>query len=417
MSARGQTSAFAIRDFRLLTQARFLFGISVQIQAVVIGWQIYEIKHDPLYLGLTGLVEAAPALSLALFAGEFVDRNNPLRIYRNVILLSLVSALILLFTASPFFPAADGQKILWLYLAAFITGSARGFSGPALYALIPQLVHREVLKVSSAWLSAAFQFASIGGPAIGGLLYSWRGPTLPYLIESLGLFSALVLLRGIAHRPRPAPKDGLAAEKASRIQNIASGVKFVFGHQLLLSALALDMFAVLFGGVTAILPVFAAEILHIGPTGLGVLRAAPALGALFMSIYLIRHPIRGQVGRLLLSVIAGFGLCIISFGISRHYWLSLSLLVLSGALDSVSMVIRGTIVQLSSPEDMRGRIASVNSVFISSSNEIGAFESGVAAKLLGTVPSVIFGGTMTLLTVAATTLLAPKLRRMKIEEL
>lgn len=397
-------SAFAIRDFRLITQARLLFALAVQIQAVVIGWQIYEIKKDPLYLGLTGLVEAVPALTLALFAGEIVDRSNPLKVYRNVVLLSVLAGGLLLFSST---------QIKWLYLAAFITGTARGFAGPALYSLIPQLVHRESLRVSSAWTTMAFQLAAVGGPAIGGLLFAWKGARLPYAFEVITLIWAFLLLTQM----KPLKKSRRLENKVTMLENIQQGVHFVFKNQLLLAALSLDMFAVLFGGVTSILPIFSEEILRVGPQGLGILRAAPAMGAIFMSLYLIRFPVGRRAGLILLSVVAGFGLCMIGFALSRSFWISTLFLCLSGSLDSVSMVIRGSIVQLCSPDEMRGRIAAVNSVFIGSSNEIGAFESGLAAKLLGTIPSVIFGGTMTLLTVGLTAVLAPRLRKMNLDEL
>lgn len=399
-------SALAIRDFRLITQTRLLFSFAVQIQAVVIGWQVYQIKKDPLYLGLTGLVEALPALALALFAGEIVDRSNPLKIYQNVVLLSLLAGLMLWLTAT-------SPQILWLYLAALITGIARGFSGPALFSLIPQIVEREAIRVSSAWTTLAFQLASVGGPAIGGFLFAWKGVRLPYTIEVLSLIAAYLLLTQMEERPKIRSQN----EKNSMLENIRTGVRFVFSSQLLLSALALDMFAVLFGGVTALLPIFSEEILLAGPQGLGILRASPAIGALVMSVALIRFPIGRRAGIILLCAVAGFGLCTLGFGISSHFWISASLLCLSGALDSISMVIRAAIVQLCSPDQMRGRIAAVNSVFIGSSNEIGAFESGLAAKLMGTIPSVLFGGTMTLLTVLVTALLAPQLRRMNLDEL
>lgn len=249
------------------------------------------------------------------------------------------------------------------------------------------------------------QLASVAGPALGGLLYAWKGAILPYLADACLLIAAIGSLFLVRFQPK-APE---IRHHESFVESVTSGAKYVFSNQLLLSAMSLDMFAVLFGGVTAILPVFAADILTIGPTGLGVLRAAPAVGAIAMTLILLRIPVGRHAGRILLSVVTGFGFCILGFALSRELWLSVILLGLSGALDSVSMVIRTSIVQLNSPEHLRGRIAAVNSIFIGSSNEIGAFESGVAARLLGTVPSVIFGGTMTLLTVLGTGWLAPKL--------
>ncbi|MBU6375555.1 MAG: MFS transporter [Bdellovibrionales bacterium] len=406
-------SAFAYPDFRKLVAARFLFSFSVQLQAVVMGWLVFEIKRDPLYLGLIGLVEAVPALGLALYAGYVVDRSNPLRVYRSVLLVSFTSALLLLVMTLNSAGFSDSGRLTVIYSAAFLTGLARGFAAPSMYALMPQLVPREVLAVSSAWLTSAFQVAAISGPAVGGLLFAGGGGKLAFGVEVALLAASQVALVSIRFQPKIIPPDS----KESFRESLLSGLKFVFSHQLLLSALALDMFAVLFGGATALLPIFASEILQVGPQGLGWLRAAPAVGALIMSVALIRRPVEHHGGRILLACVAGFGLCIIGFGLSTSFWLSMAFLALSGALDSVSMVIRGAIVSLCSPDHMRGRVASVNSIFIGSSNELGAFESGVAARLLGTVPSVVFGGAMTLLVVAVTAKLAPRLRALDLRKL
>lgn len=406
-------SAFNYPDFRLITQTRFLFSLAVNIQALVMGWQIYEITHDPLYLGLIGLTEAIPALLLSLVAGYIVDRSNPMKIYRNVIRVSLLSALILLLSSTEIAALNSSEKTYAIYLAALITGFARGFASPSLYSIIPQVIPRTALAESSAWITSAFHIAAVTGPAIGGLFFAWKGPLLPYATDCLMLLGGILMLNQV----QLTPKAQTLPNRLPIWTNLTQGIRFVFGHQLLLSALALDMFAVLFGGVTALLPIFASDILHSGPIGLGFLRASQPAGALLMSLYLIRYPIGRSAGKILLTVIAGFGLCMIGFGVSQSLFISMILLGLSGALDGVSMVIRGAIVQLSSPEEMRGRIASVNSFFIGSSNEIGAFESGVAAKLLGTFPSVIFGGCMTLVCVAMAAAFAPQLRQMHLDDL
>ncbi len=401
------------RDFSLVVAARFLFSFAVQIQAVVIGWQVYDLTHDPLYLGLIGLAEAIPALTLALISGYVVDRGNPLKIYRNVILLSLCSAALLFGLSTGMINIPEQSKLPWIYLAALITGTARGFSGPALNSLIPRLVERKVLHITSAWVTSAFHFASVAGPALGGILYAWAGPKLPYGMGCTLLLISIGCLAGVRHKIAL----NLKPETQPIFERLTSGIRFVFGHQLLISALTLDMFAVLFGGATALLPIFAGEILSIGPTGLGILRAAPAAGALIASLLLVRFPVSHGAGKTLLSCITGFGLCMIGFGLSRDFTLSLIFLVMSGALDSVSMVIRQAIVQLCSPDEMRGRVAAVNSFFIGSSNELGAFESGVAAKLLGTVTAVVFGGCVTLVSVAVAGVRAPKLRAMDLSKL
>ena len=407
-------SALAHPDFRRLTFSRFLLTVAVQVQTLVMAWQVYQIKHDPLFLGLIGLFEAAPAIGLALFSGDVVDRSDPLKVYKNVILGFFASALLLFVVSFPGAGVAPGDRVPWIYLAAFIAGCARGFSQPAMYSLVPQIIPRESLVASSAWITAAFQTASVVGPGLGGVLFAWKGELLPYGLD-LALFGcALASAAAIRLKPRPAP-SGPPGETAFR--RATSGMRFVFGSEILLPALALDMFAVLFGGVEAILPIFAGDILKIGAAGLGLLQAAPSIGALLGSALMIRFPANRRAGRILLAVVTGFGLCVIGFALSTTVWLSLLLLGLAGALDSVSMVIRGAIIQLSSPDHMRGRVAAVNSIFIGTSNEIGAFESGLAAKLLGTVPSVVAGGCLTLATVAAAALFAPKLREMDLEGL
>ncbi len=406
-------SAFSFPSFRKLVAARFLFSISVQMQAVVMGWMVFEIKRDPLYLGLIGLVEAVPAIGLALYAGYLVDRSNPLRVYRNVQRVSFTSALLLFWVSWQGDALSEATKLLCIYGAAFLTGLARGFAAPSMYSLMPQLVPREALAVSSAWLTSAFQVAAISGPAIGGLLFAWGGGRLAFGTELVLLASSQTILFMLHFKPKVnEPREGVSFR-----EDLLSGLKYVWRHELLLSALALDMFAVLFGGATALLPVFASEILSVGPQGLGWLRAAPAVGALVTGVMLIRRPVGRHAGRILLACVAGYGLCIIGFGLSTSFWFSLVLLGLSGALDSVSMIVRGAIVTLSSPDHMRGRIASVNSIFIGSSNELGAFESGVAARLLGTVPAVVFGGAMTLFVVAITGRRAPKLRALDLGKL
>ncbi len=407
-------SALDSPDFRKLTLARFLLTFASQIQTLVMAWQIYQIKHDPLYLGLIGLFEAAPAIGLALIAGDIVDRRDPLKIYKNVIRACLVSALLLLAVSTPAVGIPLDHRVAWIYLAAFITGCARGFSQPSTYSLVPQMVPRESLNVSSAWITAAFQMASVIGPGIGGLLFAWRGERLPYAIDCALLIAALWSASLIRLRPKPAP-SGPAGETAFR--RVTSGLRFVFADEILLPALALDMFAVLFGGVEAILPIFAGDILKIGAAGLGMLQAAPSIGALIGSASMIYFPANRRAGKILLVVVTGFGLCIIGFALSTTLWISLLLLGAAGLLDSISMVIRGAIVQLSSPDHMRGRVAAVNSIFIGTSNEIGAFESGAAAKLMGTVPSVVAGGCLTLATVAFAALYSPKLREMELDRI
>lgn len=404
-------TAFSFPDFRRLVTARLLFTIGTQMQAVVTGWLIYELYRDPLYLGLIGAVEALPALGLALVAGYLVDRSNPVHVYRGVLVVSLASALMLFAATLLGGEVSVSERATLIYASAFLTGLARGFTSPAVYSMMPQMVPREALAASSAWLTSAFQVAAVGGPALGGLIFGFGGARLATLIQVVLLVLGFFVFLGIRLQPKVVKR----VKGEPILENLLVGVRYVFKNQYLLSALSLDMFAVLFGGVTALLPLFASDILNVGPEGLGLLRAAPAVGALFVSVFLIRRPIRKNAGRILLASVAAFGLCILGFGISESFWISALILAFSGAVDAISMVVRGTVVALHSPEHMRGRIAAVNSMFIGSSNELGALESGVGAKLLGTVPSVLFGGTMTLIVVAVTAWRAPKLRELELK--
>lgn len=385
-------------DFFKLTLARFLFSASVQSQAVLMGWQMYDRTRDPWMLGMVGLCGALPALIMAPFSGWMVDRGNPLRIYQSVILVSLASVL----------TAWSSETPRGLFAAAVLTGLVRSFSSPSMNAIIPQLISREDIKRSSAYTTLAFQLAGVIGPGLAGILLGLEGASLPYVFCVSSLVVASLTLWTLRFSPK---------RQEQNRGSLLSGFRFVLGHRVLLSVMSLDMFAVLFGGVTALLPVYAVEILKVGPTGLGWLRAAPAFGAMIMGALLVRFPVSAGAGRKLLASIAGFGICILVFAFSRNFLLSFGALLFSGALDSVSMVIRGAIVQLVSPEGMRGRIASVNAVFIGSSNEIGEFESGFAARALGTVPSVLFGGCMTLLTVGIVMWKCHGLRALDLSEL
>ncbi len=376
------------------------------------GWQVYGLTNSALALGLIGLVQAVPAITLALFAGHVVDRAEPLGVYKNVLRLSVASALLLVAVSGRGFGLPVSARLAGMYLAAFVTGVASGFSMPARDALVPRLVTRQELHETSAWTVSAYHIANVVGPAAGGALFAWLGARAPHAVDAALLLAGLALLAFVVPPPVPAApmqsEGGLAAA--------TSGLRYVFSHPVLLPAIALDMFAVLFGGVTALLPVFAKDILLVGPVGLGLLRAAPAAGALLASGWLIRRPVRRHAGKILLWVVAGFGATILGFAVSRSFVLSAALLALGGAFDSVSMVIRVVIVQMSSPNHMRGRISAVNSVFISVSNELGAFESGLAASLLGVVPSVLFGGIVTMLTVAFVGLGSTELRRMHLAD-
>lgn len=391
------------RNFYWFVTTRFLFVLGTQIQAVLMGWQMYDLTHDPLQLGLIGLAEAAPALSLALFAGWLVDRFNPFRFYQLTLLVSFISMYI----------SSRAHDPHLLFYAALLTGVARSFTGPSANSVIPRMVTRDELKRSSAFTTIAFKGGTVLGPGIAGVLLAVQGYVLPYRVAQFCLLLGSISLLFIQYSHQKPEK----IKNPAILSEMLMGATYVSKHPLLLSVMSLDMFAVLFGGVVAMLPIYAVEVLHMGPEGLGWLRAAPAFGAVLMSLYLIRKPIAKHAGALLLWSVFGFGVCILVFGFSTSFWISFAALAVSGALDSVSMVVRGAIVQLCSPENMRGRIAAVNSIFIGSSNEIGQFESGVAAKLLGTVPSVIFGGAMTLVTVAVVYLSSKRLRSLDLNDI
>src|SRR5262245_16753897 len=401
-------------DFKKLMAARFLFTLAVQIQTLVLGWRMYLLTKDPLFLGLIGLVEAIPALGLALYAGYIVDRSRPLVVYRRVVGVSWLSGFILLVSQLPATSVSEQLQIVALFVSSFLTGTARAFSQPAVFSIVPRIIGRENLSRGSAWMASTHQIGSISGPALGGLFFGWLGVSATAAIVCVVLLMAMAGLWAIQASPNPLPSSGKGESKRTEL---LSGLRFVFRHPILLPALSLDMISVFFGGVTALLPIYAADILKVGPKGLVVLRAAPAIGAALMSLGLTRWDIRVRAGPWLLSAVTGFGVCTLVFAMSRSYLLSLVALGLSGAFDSISMVVRMAAVQLSSPDSMRGRISAVNSIFIGSSNELGEFESGVLPRRFGAVPAAIFGGIVCLATVAAVGLRSPSLRKLNLEQL
>lgn len=395
------------KEFQFFLFSRFFLTIGVQIIAVVVGWQIYKITHDPLSLGLIGLAEAIPSLVVALYAGHIADKVNRKKIllWCNMILV-LCAGLMVLFT-TPSVNIIELYGTSPLYAVIFIMGIARGFFGPAIFALLAQIVPREGYANAAAWNSTNWHIAAVAGPALGGLLYGFAGIHFTYIISTLAIGMGLVLMWLIKSKPL-----NKIEEKISLRESIMSGVRFVFSNQIVLGAMSLDLFAVLFGGAVALLPIFADKILHCGPEGLGFLRAAPAAGAVVMALIMAHRGNMKNAGKNLLACVAGFGICMILFAISTNFWFSLFVLFISGVFDNVSVVIRSTIVQLKTPDHMRGRVSAVNNIFIGSSNELGSLESGVAAKLMGTVTSVIFGGCMTLIVVGTTYFKAPKLRNL-----
>ncbi len=397
-----------IRDFRLFISARFCITLAIQIQAVVVGWQVYEITRDPLSLGLIGLAEAIPSIAVSLYAGHVADVTSRKKIILiTVATLVLCSGLLLFFTIDlGSFLLSYG--VLPIYAVIFVSGIARGFITPAIFSFMPQLVPRELYQNAISWNSTLWEMASIAGPPIGGLIYGFFGITAAYSVDVSLTILGLILVTAVASRPVPP-----ASEEQGIVEKIKAGLHFVFRNKIILGAISLDLFAVLFGGAIALLPIFADEILGVGKIGFGVLRSAPGIGALLTALYFTYHPIRKSMGKILLYSVAGFGVCMILFAVSRNFWLSMGVLAVSGAFDCVSVIIRGTLLQTLTPENMKGRVSAVNNIFIGSSNEIGSFESGVAARLLGVIPSVIFGGIMTLVVVATTAWKAPGLRKLQ----
>jgi MFS family permease len=400
-------AALRHREFRWFIISMFAMVVGSQLQAVVVGWQVYGITHDPLSLGLIGLAEALPFIGIALPAGYLADRRNRRAISVSALfVLACCSITLYVLTATPGLLARAG--IAPIYLAIFISGVARGILQPARQALSAEIIPRSMFQNAIAWRSSTWQTASVIGPAVGGLLYGFAGPNLAYAVAALLMLFALAGF--LSMRYTPGPRD---AQSKSMVAELLTGLRFVWSEHVILAALSLDLFSVFLGGAEALLPVFASEILKVGPQGLGLLRAAPAAGAVTMGIFLAHRPPFRRAGRTMLLAVAVFALAIIGFGVSRSFYLSLGLLALSGMADNVSVVIRSTLIQLLTPPQMLGRVSSVNSIFVGSSNELGAFESGVAARLVGTVPAVVLGGSAALVVVGLTARLVPRLRNLR----
>lgn len=411
--ATGVSTLLHNRGFVGLLVYRLLAMLSYQIVAVTVGWHVYELTHDALALGLIGLAEVIPYFCFALFAGYAVDHLPRRKLGMAACVGLFATTLTLAGVASGALPAGiGGFGTLVIYAAIAVNGVVRAFLAPVYMSLFARVLKREQFARGAGVSSVVMQTGLVLGPAMGGLLVAWGGKTSAYLVAAGFAAAAAIAIISLRVTEPPMP-----AERAPVFKSIGEGLRFVFNNQVVLGAQALDMFSVLFGGAVALLPAFISDILHHGPEALGLLRAAPAVGAVLVGLYLARHPLQRHAGRILLVAVAGFGLCIIGFALSRYLWLSALMLMMSGMCDGVSVVLRSTILQLATPDHMRGRVSSINGIFIGSSNELGAFESGVAARLLGLVPSVIFGGCMTLAVVGITARLAPKLRRLDLREL
>ncbi|MFN3848959.1 MAG: MFS transporter [Spirosomataceae bacterium] len=393
MAKNDPFAALRFPQFRYFITAQFLFTVAILVQEVVISYYLYEITHDPLSLGLVGLLEAIPYISVALFGGYFADKYNKKTIYLLSFAAVLIGSVILLWLthASNSHIFTPREQIPIIYVVLFFLGFARGFYGPTWSSLKPFLVPAQHYSNSASWSSQFWQTGMIVGPASAGFLYNWLGlsGTLTLVIGLLVLVVFIASLISTKHIQ-------LNKSSISIFQSLKEGIVFVRTNRILWYAILLDMFSVLFGGVVAILPVFAKDILAVGPDGLGILRAAPGIGAVLAMLGTAFFTPTHRPWRNMLIGVAGFGVATLVFAFSTNFWLSCAALFLTGAFDAISVVVRQTILQVLPPDDMRGRVSSVNGIFVSCSNELGAFESGVAAKVLGAVPSVIFGGVMTL---------------------
>ncbi len=406
-------AAIRIRDFRLFLAYRFFMTAAVLMQAVIVGWQLYDLTKDPLSLGMIGLTEVIPQVSIALFAGHFVDIWDRKRIIFRTSFLLLVGSAILLGSSVDSELTSFLKGTAPIFITIFIVGLVRGILMPAHTALLGQLVPRKLLSGAATWGSTVWQVAAVTGPALGGLVYGFFGIVPAYILVFTSFLTCVIIISFIK-------SPGKVVHEPNRddriFASISEGIRYVFKNQVLLGAFTLDMFAVLFGGAVAMLPVFASDILKVGPEGLGVLRACPAIGAILMSVALTVYPPVRHSGRKMLLSLVGFGVCMIVFALSKNFYLSATVLLLSGSFDFVSVVVRSNILQLFTSNEMKGRVSSVNSIFVGSSNELGAFESGAAASLMGLVPSVVFGGAMTLIVVGVATFAAPKLRRLSLRD-
>ena len=397
--------AFTYPDFAVYELARFLIEIAIEMQSVAVGWQVYEITKRPLDLGLVGLAQFLPGILLFLVTGHVADRFDR----RKLLMLCYCGFAVgsgLLWTIALRGTGGMHANVYHIYAVLVLVGAANALSGPVSRALLPQLVPEEHFPNAVAWNASVMQGGTILGPAVGGLIYAlFRGPSAVYFTAMLTSLVALACTLRIKPQMKPRTREAVS------LTTVLAGFRYIGRHKLILGSISLDMFAVLLGGAVALLPVYAREILKTGPWGLGLLRSAPGVGAALMAILIAHRPLRGRAGPTMLWCVAGFGVCTILFGISRSIVLSLVALLLIGATDMVSVIIRGTLIQLGTPDEMRGRVNAVDMLFIGVSNEVGQFESGLTAQWFGTVPAVVLGGVGTLIVIALWAWWFPELRK------
>jgi MFS family permease len=406
-------AALRYKDFRSYLGMRFFFTFAYQAQAVIIGFYIYRLTHNKLALGYIGLCEAVPAILIALYGGYVADKSEKRKMLLAISSLVFISSMTMFIVTMKSMSGyiGKGWVVPIIFFMIFVNGVARAFYGPATFTIYANSIPKELYPNGSSWSSSSWQVAAILGPATGGLVYGFYGITAAFSVILLFLGVSIILIYLLrSYPPVFVPKENIWT-------SLIEGISFVYKSKILIWAMSLDLFSVFFGGAVALLPVFASDILKVGSQGLGIMRATSSLGAVLTMLAMARYSPMGKPWRNLLIAVTGFGLSIICFGLSRSFYLSLFFLFTEGAFDSISVIIRGTIMQLLTPDHMRGRVSAINFVFIGSSNEIGAFESGAAATLLGTVPSVIFGGSMTLLIVTITYLKTKKLIPLSLNEI
>lgn len=406
-------AALRYKEFRFFLTMRFAMVFAWTMQFVIIEWEVYSITKDPLSLGFIGLMEIIPAVLMALFAGHIVDQNEKKGLLVKCLLgFSVISLGLFLITIPSIQQSlSTSNTLLIIYILVFLGGFVRAFIGPTVFSLLALLVPKKNYPNAATWSSSTWQLGAMFGPALAGIFIGIIGVHWSMCVVFSFTIMALLMLSQITRKPILNPKIGEPVMKS-----LKEGISFVFKNQTILAALSLDMFAVLFGGAVALLPIFAQDILKVGSEGFGILRAAPAVGAIITMFLAAYFSLNKNAGKKLLLAIFIFGVSIIVFGLSEIFWVSVFALFLSGIADGVSVVIRNTILQLHTPDNMRGRVSSVNSIFVGSSNELGAFESGITAKLFGVVRAVVFGGCMTIATVLVTAKVAPKFRNLDLEK-
>ncbi len=413
MSKNDPYAALRFKEFNIFLSVRFAMVFAWSMQFVVIEWEVYSLTKNPLSLGIIGLMEVIPAVGMALFAGHIVDQSEKRNLLIKCLLgFSVISFGLFLLTWPRIVGDWSTNTILYsIYFLVFLGGFVRSFMGPTVFSLFSLVVPKRIYPNAATWSSSVWQMASVLGPALAGFSITWIGVHWSMCLIVAFSAIALIFLYQIPKKPILNPKIG-----ESVMTSLKEGVNYVLKTKAIFGAITLDMIAVLFGGAIALLPIYAQDILKVGAEGFGVLRAAPAVGAFIIMFASAYFPLHRKAGMKLLVAVFGFGICIIVFGLSQSFWISVLALFFSGVTDGISMIIRQTILQIKTPDHMRGRVSSVNSMFVGSSNELGAFESGLTAKLMGTVTAVVFGGTMTLLTVLGFGIFSPTFRKLDLKD-